>query len=445
MAAIASTASTTVNVGPCASAQRVDDDDDCNGAALRHKTALVQRKDFVDWVRGIAVVAMVIWHTADGWLTTDVRVGQSWAVLRFIGGLAAPCFLFLAGTAVALSAREDRSAAQPLIVAVARGLEIMLVGYALRFQTWMIDAAAITHLYLVRAWLPLGVGYALLFVSLKVLAEGAPEAKRRARWFALAGASLVVLGLAQVPWLAPGRLPRLLQIDVLQAIGASLVLLALGERKLRLLQRPWLACALGAAIALCTEPLWTVLPSVLPVPLAAYLGKFEPAQGAPAPALFPLFPWFAYACVGAAFGTALRLYRAETERVVVAAGVAGALLAIATSEAHHFVQSWVALAPWCVHPLRVAFRTGLVLVLLLGGFLWADGTRGRLLVAYGRSSLRVYWAHLLVAYGTLGHPWQKHLSMGEWAARLVPLMGVMWLLTRVGKSAPVPRKAEAPA
>ena len=405
----------------------------------------MKRKDFVDWVRGVAVVAMVIWHTADGWLLTDVRVGQGWAVLRFIGGLAAPSFLFLAGAAVALAAREDRRVGVPLIVAVARGLEIMLVGYALRFQTWMIDAAAITHLYLVRAWLPLGLGYALLFISLKVLGDGAPEAKTRARKFALVGAPLVVLGLAQVPWLAPGRLPRLLQIDVLQAIGASLVLLALGERAVRLLQRPWLACALGAAIALGTEPLWSQLPGLLPVPLAAYLGKFDPAPGAPPPALFPLFPWLAYACFGAAFGTALRRSRDASERVVVGAGVGGALLALCTSEAHHLVQSWAVAAPWSVQPLRVAFRTGLVLVLLLGGWLWADGKRGRVLVAYGRASLRVYWAHLLVAYGTLGHPWQKHLSMGEWAVRLVLLMFAMWLLTRVGTGAPMPRKAEAPA
>ncbi|MDB4976634.1 MAG: hypothetical protein JWN48_4975 [Myxococcaceae bacterium] len=398
----------------------------------------VQRREFVDWVRGVAVVAMVVWHTADGWLLPAVRVGQGWAVLRFVGGLAAPSFIFLAGAAVALAARPGRTHAQPLIVGVARGLEIMLVGYALRFQTWMIDAGAAMHLYLVRSWLPLGIGYALLFVSLRSLGNDASRARR----FAIVGAVLVLVGLAQVPWLAPGRLPRLLQIDVLQAIGAALALLALAERGFGLLQRPVLTIAIGAAVALLTEPVWSVLPGVLPVPLAAYLGKFEPAAGAPPPALFPLFPWLAYACIGAAFGTKLRTSGAASERVVVGAGIGGALLSLCTSEAHHAVQTLITVAPWTVHPLRVAFRVGLVLVLLLLGWLWAERERGRVLVSYGRASLRVYWAHLLIAYGSLGHPWQKQLFMGQWATRLSLLLMFMWLLTRIG-GAPVPLKAPA--
>jgi uncharacterized membrane protein len=445
MAAIASMLGPTVNAETCAPAQRVGmpgRSNDCARERFRHMRPTVQRRQFVDWVRGIAVVAMVIWHTADGWLLPAVRVGQGWAVLRFFGGLAAPSFLFLAGTAVGLAARPEVSRTQPLVLAVARGLEIMLVGYLMRFQTWMIDANAATQLHLARSWLPLGLGYGALFWSLKAL----PTDRRRARQLALVGAVLVIGGLAQVPWLAPGRLPRLLQIDVLQAIGASLALLALGERGFRLLQRPLLAIALGALVALLTEPMWMLLPGVLPVPLAAYLGKFDPAVGAPQPALFPLFPWLAYACIGAAYGTWLRQrgrHEGDGDALIVRLGIAGALLSLCTSEAHHAVQGLVASLPWLVHPLRVAFRVGLVLVLLLAGWLWTDARRGRLLIAYGRASLRVYWAHLLIAYGTLGHPWQKQLRMGEWAVRFVLLMVAMWLLTRLGAPRPVPHKAEA--
>src|SRR5688572_5748168 len=66
----------------------------------------VARLPFIDWVRGFAVVAMVLWHTADGWLTPGLRDGQGWALLRFVGGLAAPTFLFLAGAGAALATRE---------------------------------------------------------------------------------------------------------------------------------------------------------------------------------------------------------------------------------------------------------------------------------------------------------------------------------------------------
>lgn len=397
----------------------------------------MQRRHFLDWARGVAVVAMVLWHTADGWLLGAVRTGNPWSLLRFIGGLAAPSFLFLAGAGAALAARPERSREQPLADALARGLEIMLFGYLLRFQTWMIDGGAAARLSLVRGWLPIALGYGLLFFSLRCLST--PQRAGRA---ALLGALSCAVGFAQLPWLAPSRLPRLLQVDVLQAIGAALVLLALGERKLGLLQRPRLAIAVGALVALMTELLWSLLPGPLPAPFAAYLGKFDVGAGLPAPALFPLFPWFAYACFGAAFGAQLQNRGAQIDSLMVAAGMGGALLALASSEAHGFVQGAIALAPWTAQPLRVAFRVGLVLVLLLFGWLWAEGARGRLLCAYGRRSLRVYWAHLFVAYGFLGAPWRAQLRLGEWAAGVVLLLALMWLLARAGRGQPVLRKAE---
>lgn len=396
----------------------------------------MQRREFVDWVRGFAVVAMVLWHTADGWLLLPLRAGQSWASLRFVGGLAAPSFIFLAGTGAALAARADRPR-EPLAIALSRGVEIALLGYLLRFQTWMIDAGAIKQLHLARSWLPLGLGYGLLLYSLRALRSHSPHA----RPLASAGALLALVGLAQVPWLAPGRLPRLLQVDVLQAIGVSLALLAVGERYARLMQRPWLTIAAGCAIGLVTHLFWSWLPGPLPAALAGYLGKFEPAPGAPPAALFPLVPWAAYACIGAAFGTLLR--RDGRDALILHAGLFGALLALVTSESHSYVQHTIASLPFSVHPLRVAFRVGLVLVMLMLGWLWVHGARGRLLIAYGRASLRVYWAHLLIAYGVLGTPWHKHLTMGEWAPRVLLLLGLMWLLARVGAGTPLSRPAQA--
>ncbi len=417
----------------------------------------MQRREFVDWARGFAVIAMVLWHTADGWLTAEARAGQVWVLLRFVGGLAAPSFLFLAGAGLALAARDDAPARASstsdgptragTIAAstaparygprIARGLEILLFGYVLRYQTWMIDAAAIRQLGLLRAWLPLGAGYALLLLAIHALKTGRGRAGR----FALVGGLAACAGLAQVPWLAPGRLLRLLQVDVLQAIGASLVLLTLGERWFRLLRRPGLALGLGGVIALATDLCWSNLPGPLPAPIAAYFGRFPTAPGQPPSALFPLLPWCAYACFGAAFGSRLRAGAREgndeDDRLLAYAGLAGALLALVTSEAHGFIQSVMAAQPWSVHPLRVAFRTGVVLVVLLVGWLWASGSRGRVLIAYGRASLRIYWAHLLVAYGVLGALWYKRLGVGEWGARVVLVLAFMWLFSQLKMRAPV--------
>lgn len=391
---------------------------------LRHNGA-VGRKRFVDWARGIAVIGMVVWHTADGWLAPALRGGTGWSALRFIGGFPAPAFLFLAGVGASLGAREGRAQQRDLRAALARGLEIMLLGYALRLQTWVVDGGGAIRPEMARGWIPLVIGYALAWRALHAPRE-------RAVRLAIAAACAVVLGLVQVPSLAPGRLPRLLQVDVLQAIGASLVLLELGERRLRLMQRPLLAIALGLAVALATAPLASVLPSVIPVPLAAYLAKFPVAAGQPAPALFPLFPWFAYACIGAAFGCWLRR-AADADMMVVQCGIAGAALALLTSEAHRPVQAMISTMAWSVHPLRVLFRVGLVLTLVLFGWLWASGQRGRLVATFGRASLRIYWAHLMVAYGALSASWHKRLGVGEWFALAALLLVAMWLLALLGR------------
>jgi hypothetical protein len=120
------------------------------------------------------------------------------------------------------------------------------------------------------------------------------------------------------------------------------------------------------------------------------------------------------------------------EGITVRLALLGACLAICTSEAHPYVHRVIGVWPWLVYPVRIGFRTGIVLVLLLFGWLWAIGSRGRALVALGRNSMRVYWAHMLFAYGMLGRPLQKKSDFALWAAWCIPLLAGMWLLTKIG-------------
>lgn len=397
----------------------------------------MQRQQFIDWARGFAVIAMVLWHTADAWLKVDARVEPAWAVLRFIGGLAAPSFLFLAGAGAALAQRAG-APARSLWSSCARGLEIVLLGYALRLQTWVVDAGALLRPELARAWLLLLAGYGLFYLSLRALERGRAHA---GRW-ALLGLLLSIAGFLQVPALAPGRVERLLQVDVLQAIGMALIALTLAQRFGGLLDRPRWLLAGGLAVALLAGPLELIVPGSLPVPLAAYVAKFEPAPGMPKPALFPLFPWLAYAFFGAAYGTLLKRRRESSDSFVALAAVFGAALSLSTSEAHGYTQQLIASLPHGMHLLRVLYRLGLVLVLLAIGWLWVNERRGRHLVALGRASLRIYWAHMLVAYGVLGRPWQKQLVLSAWAPRFLALLLAMWLLARLRLPS---RKKAAPA
>ncbi len=379
-------------------------------------------------------MAMVLWHTGDGWLLPGLRAGQGWALLRFVGGLAAPTFVFLAGAGAALAARDildPNKRARAFRSRAARGLEIVLYGYLLRFQTWLIDASAITELRTVRAYLPLGLGYATLLWAVKQL----DDRPRRAFTAALFGALLVGTGLMQVESVSKGRLLRLVQVDVLQAIGTSLVFLTLLDRAWGVLRKPRLAVAIGLTVACLTQLVWTHLPGPLPHALAGFLGKYTPPPGAPA-ALFPLFPWFAYACLGAATGSVLRDAKQQTERATVLLGVAGAFCALLASEAHPHLHDLFALQPWTVHPMRIAFRVGIVLSLLLVGWGWVGNLRGRILIDYGGASLRIYWAHMFFAYGIIGRTLQKSASYGQWLLYVSVLLGLMWLLSRIGTAKP---------
>jgi len=55
------------------------------------------RVPFLDDLRGLAVVAMFVWHTTDAWLRPSLKAGEGFTALRIFGGMAAPLFLFLAG------------------------------------------------------------------------------------------------------------------------------------------------------------------------------------------------------------------------------------------------------------------------------------------------------------------------------------------------------------
>lgn len=402
-----------------------------------------QRLPFVDWTRGFAVLAMVLWHSADGWLRPELKTGEGFFLLRFVGGLAAPGFLLLAGMGAALAVRTPRDAAhaaQLRLANLARGFEIMLLGYVLRLQTWLIDAAAVRQLHTLRAWLPLGAGYAALFWA----ARNVLRSPRSSLAWAAPGVALAALGLSQIEAVAPGRLARLLQVDVLQAIGASLMLLAWITP---LARRRGLALGGGVAIALATPFVWAALPGPLPRPIAAYFARFAPLPGAPAPALFPLFPWFAYACLGAALGCWLREARArahpasalsaprqrsrDVDSLVLRSMLIGACVAVLTSEAHSGIQALMAASPASVQPLRVAFRVGMLTTLLGVGLVVATRPVSRAFLDLGRASLRVYWFHLPFAYGLLGHPLRGRLDYGQYALVAPLLLVAMWGLSRI--------------
>ena len=76
-------------------------------------SASANRRAYIDWMRGLSVLFMIEAHTFDAWTrarrTAPRRPIKFW--VNFIGGLAAPMFLFLAGVSVAMAgaSRERRT------------------------------------------------------------------------------------------------------------------------------------------------------------------------------------------------------------------------------------------------------------------------------------------------------------------------------------------------
>ena len=62
------------------------------------------RRPYIDWLRGVGVLIMIEAHMVDSWTLLSERASPWYNKAMILGGIGAPIFLFLAGTAVALSA-----------------------------------------------------------------------------------------------------------------------------------------------------------------------------------------------------------------------------------------------------------------------------------------------------------------------------------------------------
>ncbi len=59
------------------------------------------RLAFLDWLRGIAAVAMLNGHAFHAFIRSDLRDGGPYVITQFIGGLPPAVFLFLVGVTLA--------------------------------------------------------------------------------------------------------------------------------------------------------------------------------------------------------------------------------------------------------------------------------------------------------------------------------------------------------
>ncbi len=376
------------------------------------------RLAFVDTLRGLAVVCMIPLHTSHGWMRVELRTGNLWNAVQFFGGLAAPIFLSVAGVSLGLRwAADERAGRRPRLEAeLGRGLQLVVLGYALRLQMWVLDGSGFAQRPSYPAEALLLAGYALAYGAVGQLGRN----RRRALWGSLLAAALVAAGFLQVAIHAPIRSQGLARVDVLQCIGLSLcVVVGVGALLRERFARAHVYVLCGILVAWLTVWTRSWVPGPLPQALAAYLGQWTPPPGRPIIGLFPLFPWTAYTFVGTALGLswARAASQGQAELRVVSWTALGALLSLLTSESMPHVFRSLATEPWLTQPARVAYRVGLLLV-FSGIALALSRARSPLRAAldvFGRASLWVYWVHLEFAFGAASRHVTKALAPGDWA------------------------------
>ena len=318
----------------------------------------------IDWLRGVAVLCMILWHVVDAW-TVPARDPLTFALLGFIGGWAAPLFLLLTGVSIALAGDAqlrkgvDRGAASRRLQK--RGWQIFVLAHLFRFQAFLFNI--------------------------------------NGRWNAI------------------------LKPDILNILGLGMVAGAIAWRRATTPARAvaWLAAPSIVIVALLT-PLarrwWW--PTLLHPRFEAYIrpvGNFG---------VFSLFPWIALVLIGVLVGLELlkgeRGFRtlAAAGLACIAAGVIGMFLPTPFT-----TTFWADSMSWFV--IRLGLMLAMMVAAWLWTRRW-PAQPGSPLVLLGRTSLFVYWVHVELAYGALSYPLHHALSLTQSLTGFAMLTVLMYLL-----------------
>ena len=299
---------------------------------------------------------MVLAHVVDSWTREADRHTAPFFTLFFIGGLASPLFLFLAGLASAMSAaakaRRLDSHRAGAAAARARGWEIFALGLVFRVQAQLLGLGPLANLLKVDMLNTMG----LAIVAASWAWQSSARRSHRIALFAVltAGISLITPLVRATPWLAP-----------------------------------------------------------LPDPLEAYLRPAGPYSA------FPFFPWGGFLFAGALVGDLVDAARPSPRRHVwLQVGLA--IAASAAIWVAWLASFQPALFPtarfWHDSPTFFFIRLGAATLSVPLAWLAARLLSNLVLqpiATLGRASLFVYWIHIEMVYGVIAEPIKRTLPLWQ--------------------------------
>jgi uncharacterized membrane protein len=336
------------------------------------------RLAYIDWLRGLACVLMFQTHCYDAWLGGASRNSTFLMYSQLGGTFPAPLFLFLAGVSFAIVTdklrRKGLSANEIAKTTIRRGAEVFALGLLFRVQEFVIALgwAPRSDLFRVDVLNTIGVSMMLMGV--------------------MCWAGQIWAGEGTRPYVDSGGAGALARANVNSLRPrASLIVLAL---------------LTGIAIAALTPLLWTTWrPRFLPWELETYVNGVH-NLGQPQAALFPIFPWGAFAFAGLAFGFLLTSDYAQKLgwRLFAIGGLTGV--------AFYYVAKFCDARSWQIYPVFdfwhsspefFLMRVGFLLLFVLGAYAWCQWGFGQKgfspLIQLGNTSLLVYWVHIELVYG----------------------------------------------
>jgi uncharacterized membrane protein len=347
--------------------------------------AMPPRLPYLDWLRGLALLGMLLGHTFHSWVRDEQRASDLFQVSQMIGGFPAALFLFLTGISLVIlldrQARSGGAERDLWAVILRRSGYILVVAYLFRLQQW-------------------------------------------AMW-----------------WPNP-HYQGIFKPDILNALGVALALsgavMLLVPKHLRLA-----AAAGGAAFCAIITPLaWSLPADLLPVPILGYI------RGFPELLNFPVFPWASYTFTGVLAGMVVvgkepaQVDRAMQWFVLIALTL---LIAARFFDALPYTY-YHPYDYWNTSPNLVANKTAVVLLLFAASYAWtsvADLSHFSWVRQIGRTSLLIYWVHIEIVYGRFFHAWQHQLTLGQTATGLACLTAAMLLLSVAKTRWTARRKAAA--
>jgi uncharacterized membrane protein len=327
------------------------------------------RQIHLDWLRGVAVVIMILGHALDAWTRPSDRGLRlfGWGMVLAGGGSA--LFLFLAGVASTLAAETRARRLGDSDGAAAsvrkRGGQIFLYAFLFRLQSFLLSPGS--------SW------------------------------------------------------GGLLKVDILNVMGPSISAVAtLWQLAPRAASRLTVLSGATAAIVLMTPLVRAATwPALLPDPIEWYLRPF------PGRTNFTLLPWAGYVTAGGVVGVWLNRMREplqQTRAHVLLAGT-GLALALAGLGGSYLPSIYAATSFWTTSPAFFCLRAGLLIVGVSVAFAWVRARGGKIaqgpLCRLGLSSLFVYWIHVEMVFGALSTPLHRRLSLPMTFVAIALFTGLM--------------------